>query len=102
MANFFAQAHEALVREGALEHGVHEPADRRSRLVTVLLVAAIAASALSMLFSIGTAALSARSQAHADAAVGTLNEAGPAPAGVPWGLARNTLSRDAENPTTVG
>jgi hypothetical protein len=46
--------------DGALEHGLFEGnASRGNKLVPVLLVAAIAASGLSMLFSIGTAVASA-------------------------------------------
>ena len=53
--------------DGALEHGLLEghPA-RGNRLVPVLLVAAIAASGLSMLFSIGTAMASASGSAGSD------------------------------------
>ncbi len=48
--------------DGALEHGLLEGnPGQGNRLVPVLLVAAIAASGLSMLFSIGTAVASARS-----------------------------------------
>ncbi len=62
--------------DGALEHGLLEghPA-RGNRLVPVLLVAAIAASGLSMLFSIGTAMASASGSAGADKSVPALQPA---------------------------
>lgn len=62
--------------DGGLEHGLLEghPA-RGNRLVPVLLVAAIAASGLSMLFSIGTAMASASGSAGADKPVPALQPA---------------------------
>lgn len=50
---------EIIVPEGALEHGVLDEGAGSSRLVTALLIAAISASALSLVFSLGTAVLSA-------------------------------------------
>lgn len=53
--------------DGGLEHGLLEGnASRGNKLVPVLLVAAIAASGLSMLFSIGTAVASAAGSGPAE------------------------------------
>jgi hypothetical protein len=53
--------------DGALEHGLFEGnAGNGNKLVPVLLVAAIAASGLSMLFSIGTAVASAAASGPAE------------------------------------
>jgi hypothetical protein len=60
MANFFAQSGERFSPEGGLEHVLENDRAGGGRLFQVLLIAAIAASGLSMLFSIGTAVLSAR------------------------------------------
>lgn len=108
MANFFAESHAAIVREGALEHGVLGPSESKSRLITVLLIAAIAASALSMLFSIGTAVLSARAQtegAASDQRTARLVSSitiGTTPAGVLGGIASNTHAQDAATPGIAG
>lgn len=58
--------------DGALEHGLLEGNSRNSnKLVPVLLVAAIAASGLSMLFSIGTAMASAAGSGAGESKVTT-------------------------------
>lgn len=56
--------------DGALEHGLMEGnTGHGNKLVPVLLVAAIAASGLSMLFSIGTAVASAAASGPAETKV---------------------------------
>ena len=72
MANFFTQSGERFSPEGALEQVLENERAAGGRLFQVLLIAAIAASGLSMLFSIGTAVLSAR---NADAGPGLTGQA---------------------------
>ncbi len=60
MANFLAHAGAGFAPVGGLEHVLENDRAGGGRLFQVLLIAAIAASGLSMLFSIGTAVLSAR------------------------------------------
>lgn len=67
MANFFTRPADGFSPEGGLGQVLENDREGGGRLFQVLLIAAIAASGLSMLFSIGTAVLSAR---NADAGSG--------------------------------
>lgn len=67
--------------DGALEHGVERGTGGGNRLMSALLIAAISASALSMIFSIGTAVLSSRTSDQTASAPATQRPIGSI---TPW------------------